>query len=550
MTELDDHELLAEYARTESEAAFAALVARYVNLVYSAARRFTGNPHHAEEITQAVFIILARKAGGLRRGTVLSGWLYQTARLTAANFVKGEIRRQRREQEAYMQSTLTEPEPAAWEQIAPLLDEAMGRLGETDRNAIVLRFFENKTAREVAATLKLNEAAAHKRVNRAVDKLRKIFSMRGVTLSATLIAGAVAANSVQAAPTGLAATVAATSAKGTLISATITTLVKGTMKTMTWLKLKFAAGVGVAALLAGGAATVAISQTGGGDKPTAQEIAGKSRDAYAALSSYSDSGTVVFEMAGQNTTNTFNTRLQRPNLYRIDWTQGTGLKGVVWSDGSGDYLQIMPGVPVTPGALAAITAAGRENNAKPQRMQNMKTALTQAAGLSYSAASTIPGAFFNQDLGDVFVAPVASGRHPLQKENDAKVGDVDCYVVSSVMDFSKIPDNKGKPGTASTMLWIGKRDFLIHQCRTKYVEKVDSSASSDQAIDEAIKKSLKMQNKPATPEAIAAMRPQMKEIMKQVQTTLKSSFESGIVFTQTHENISVNQKFLPSDFAR
>ena len=110
MTELDDHELLAEYARTESEAAFAALVARYVNLVYSAALRFTGNPHHAEEITQAVFIILARKAGGLRRGTVLSGWLYQTARLTAANFVKGEIRRQRREQEAYMQSTLTEPE--------------------------------------------------------------------------------------------------------------------------------------------------------------------------------------------------------------------------------------------------------------------------------------------------------------------------------------------------------------------------------------------------------------------------------------------------------
>jgi RNA polymerase sigma factor (sigma-70 family) len=173
MTELDDHELLAEFARNESEAAFAALIARYVNLVYSAALRFTGNPHHAEEITQAVFIILARKAGSLRRGTVLSGWLYQTARLTAANFVKGEIRRQRREQEAYMQSTLSEPETAAWEQIAPLLDEAMGRLGETDRNAIVLRFFENKTAQEVGAKLKLNEAAAHKRVNRAVDKLRK-----------------------------------------------------------------------------------------------------------------------------------------------------------------------------------------------------------------------------------------------------------------------------------------------------------------------------------------------------------------------------------------
>ena len=548
MTELGDHELLVQYARSESEAAFTALVARYVNLVYSAALRFTGNPHHAEEITQAVFIILARKAGSLGRGTVLSGWLYQTARLTAANFVKGEIRRQRREQEAYMQSTLTEPDTAAWEQIAPLLDEAMGCLGETDRNAVVLRFFENKTAEEAGALLKLNTAAAHKRVNRALEKLRKFFINRGVTLPATLIAGAVAANSVQAAPAGLVVTVTAAAAKGALISATITTLVKGTMKTMAWLQLKFAAGVGVAALLAGGAATVAISQTGGGDKPTAQEIAQKSRDAYTALSSYSDSGTVVSEIAGQNVTTTFNTRLQRPNLYRIDWTQGTGLSGVVWSGGSGDYLQIMPGVPVTPGALAAIIAAGQENNAKPQRMQNMKTALTRATGLSGSAASTIPGAFFNQDLGDVFVAPVASGRHPLQKEKDAKVGNVDCYVVSSVLDFSKIPDNKGKPGTASTMLWIGKRDFLIHQCRTKYVEKVDSNALSDQAIDEAIKKSLEMQNKPATPEAIAAMRPQMKAIMKQVQSTLKSGFESGIVFTQTHENIVVNKQFSPSDF--
>src|ERR1019366_5693776 len=161
MPELDDHELLAEFARTESEAAFAALVARYVNLVYSAGLRFAGNPHHAEEITQAVFIILARKAGTLGPKTILSGWLYQTARLTAANVVKGETRRQHREQEAYMQSSLTEPDAAAWQQLAPHLDEAMGRLGETDRNAIVLRFFENKTAREVGAVLKLTEAAAH-----------------------------------------------------------------------------------------------------------------------------------------------------------------------------------------------------------------------------------------------------------------------------------------------------------------------------------------------------------------------------------------------------
>jgi len=261
MTELDDHELLADYARTGSEAAFAVLVARYVNLVHSAAWRFTGNPHHAEEITQAVFIILARKAGGLRRGTVLSGWLYQTARLTAANFVKGEIRRQRREQEAYMQSILTEPEPAAWKQIAPLLDEAMGWLGETDRNAIVLRFFENKTARQVAAALKLNEAAAHKRVDRALEKLHRYFARRGVSSTTAIIAGAISANSVQAAPMALAKSVTAVAvAKGAAASTSTLTLIKGALKIMAWTKAKTAIVVGTSVLLAAGTTSVVISK--------------------------------------------------------------------------------------------------------------------------------------------------------------------------------------------------------------------------------------------------------------------------------------------------
>jgi hypothetical protein len=295
---------------------------------------------------------------------------------------------------------------------------------------------------------------------------------------------------------------------------------------MTWLKNIGAVGVGAAALMTGGAARMAISQASGGDPVTAQEIVGTSRTAYAALSSYSDSGTAVSEFAGQKNTLTFNIRLQRPNHYRIDWTQGTESKGVIWCDGSGDYF------------LA--TTAGQQENAKPQRMQNMKHAFAQAAGLSFSCASTISRLFFDQGLGDLFTAPVASGLCPLQKEKDGNVGDVSCYVVSGVMDSSKQPE-KGKPGTAFTMLWIGKKDFLIHQSRMKYVEKLDSSAAtSEEAIDEAIKKALETQNKPATPQAIAAMRPQMEAIMKRVQTTLKSGFESGVVITQTHENIVVN----------
>ncbi|MGA2662264.1 MAG: sigma-70 family RNA polymerase sigma factor [Verrucomicrobiota bacterium] len=254
MTEANDQQLLAEYAWSESEESFTALVARHVNLVYSAALRFTGNPHHAEEITQAVFIVLARKAGRLRPGTVLAGWLYQTARLTAANFVRGEARRLHREREAYMQSntpsTSNEPDAAAWERMAPLLDEAMGLLGETDRNAVVLRFFENKTAREVAAALKLTEAAAHRRMSRALEKLRDFFSKRGVALSAAAIAGAMSANCVQAAPGGLAAAMAI----GTVAGGSIAALATGTIKAMTWAKIKPAIAVGVSAL----AVTMAI----------------------------------------------------------------------------------------------------------------------------------------------------------------------------------------------------------------------------------------------------------------------------------------------------
>lgn len=254
MAELTDHELLNEFARSESEEAFAALVARHVNLVYSTALRFTGNAHHAEEITQAVFVILARKAGGLSPRVVLSGWLYQAARLTAANFVKGEMRRQRREQEAYMHSTLNEPDTAAWEQIAPLLDDAMGWLDETDRNAVVLRFFENKTAAEVGAALQLSEAAAHKRTSRALEKLRRFFSSHGVSSTTAILGGAISGHSVQTAPGALAKSVTAmVLAKGAASASTLT-VIQGALKTMAWTKAKtvvVAAAATVIALAAG-----------------------------------------------------------------------------------------------------------------------------------------------------------------------------------------------------------------------------------------------------------------------------------------------------------
>jgi RNA polymerase sigma factor (sigma-70 family) len=218
----DDLTLVREFATRQSEPAFTALVERHIGLVHSAALRQTGDAHLAEEITQAVFIILARKAATLGPRTILSAWLYRTTRYAAADALRQQRRRAAREQEAYMQSTLKADGDTAspatdetvWQQLAPRLDDALNELGETDRAALVLRFFENKTAREMAAALRMTEDAAQKRVTRALEKLRTRLLKHGVTLTTTVIASAVASNAIQAAPVGLAATISAAEIAG------------------------------------------------------------------------------------------------------------------------------------------------------------------------------------------------------------------------------------------------------------------------------------------------------------------------------------------------
>lgn len=261
MPELDDITLLREYAEKDSQTAFAELVKRYLNLVYSTALRSTGTPHAAEEIAQVVFIILAKKAGRLRGSVVLSGWLYHTARLTAANYLRTETRRQKREQEAHMQSQLNETGSDPWQQIAPLLEPAMDALSEQDRNLIVLRFFEDKSSREIAGVLGVQESAAKKRVTRAVERLRAFFAGRGVVLTAGTIACAVSAHSVQAAPAGLAISITtAAAAKGAASGGLTPALVKTTIKIMAWTKAKTAMLMAAGVLLAAGTATVSVKE--------------------------------------------------------------------------------------------------------------------------------------------------------------------------------------------------------------------------------------------------------------------------------------------------
>jgi len=245
-----DHELLRHFARTNSGDAFAELVQRHVNLVYSAAlRQVNRDGHLAQDVAQTVFTDLARKAGSLAPRDNLAGWLYTSAHFAAAKTVRGENRRRDRE-EKFMREPTNETAPDAdWEKIRPTLDDAMHELKESDRAAILLRYFENRPFAEVGARLGLNENAARMRVERALEKLRAVFTKRGITTAATL-ASVISANAIQVAPTGLATT---------LTAASLTTAGTGTftlLKIMTATKLKLA----VSAVLIASAATAIVTQ--------------------------------------------------------------------------------------------------------------------------------------------------------------------------------------------------------------------------------------------------------------------------------------------------
>ena len=259
-------ELLGRYDREGSEEAFAALVQRHINLVYSVALRHVRIAAHAEEITQVVFVILARQATRLRSDTVLEGWLYETTRLASLNFLRGERRRQWREQEAYMESTRQETsDVAVWHQLAPMLDAGIAQLGKKDRDAVILRFFKEKNLSEVAITMEVTEAAAQRRVHRALEKLRRYFNAHGVNLTTVAIAKSISDHSIHTAPTALAKSVTAVAvAKGASAAASTSTLAKGALKLMAWTKIKTAVvGVGILLLAGTGAAIVKTSVPAG-----------------------------------------------------------------------------------------------------------------------------------------------------------------------------------------------------------------------------------------------------------------------------------------------
>ncbi len=217
----DNQNWLAEYTQTGSDAAFRELVTRYVDLVYSTALRSVGgDAHRAEDVAQMVFVNLARVARTLPPDVKLGGWLHRDTCFTAATLMRGERRRQARERQAAEMNALQSHPETDYSLLAPVLDEAINELDETDRSAILLRFFEQNNFRSVGEALGSNEDAARMRVNRALEKLEDHLKRRGVTIAAASLGVVLSANAVQAAPVGLAVTI---STAATLIGTTLAT---------------------------------------------------------------------------------------------------------------------------------------------------------------------------------------------------------------------------------------------------------------------------------------------------------------------------------------
>src|SRR6267143_1158736 len=245
-----DTELLRNYAHDRSESAFTELVQRHINLVYSAALRDArGDAGLAEDITQAVFVELARKASSLVQHPALAGWLYTCVRRMTANVRRADDRRQRREQEAQTMNELlsSAPSDSVWRQVQPVLDDAMHELNETERIAVVLRFFEDRSLKEVGLALGINENAARMRLDRALEKLQSLLAKRGVTSTAAGLAAAIVAGAVASAPTGLAASVV-TGALAVTASTSATALIAFKLMTMTKLKIGVISAIAVAGL--------------------------------------------------------------------------------------------------------------------------------------------------------------------------------------------------------------------------------------------------------------------------------------------------------------
>jgi RNA polymerase sigma factor (sigma-70 family) len=233
----EDGELLRRYAENRDEGAFAELARRHLDLVYSAALRQVRDAQMAEDVAQMVFLKLARKAASLSNLPVLPGWLHADTRLTALQVLRAQRRRTAREA---VQMEAKEATTAEWEEMRPVIDEALAELETGERDAVLLRFFGDRSFAEIGELLRLAPDAARMRVNRALEKLRAALARRGIKTTTAALGAALLANASPATPLPIA----------TNISRSLTASLRGVTRTGFWRR---------GPVVAGGALTAAAA---------------------------------------------------------------------------------------------------------------------------------------------------------------------------------------------------------------------------------------------------------------------------------------------------
>lgn len=248
----DDTELLRHYVESGSEAAFTEFVGRHLSLVYFTALRGTGGDTAlAQDIAQAVFTTVARKARTLLTHPTLTGWLHMTTRYAAARAIRNERTRRRYEQKAAMHDEITAGAESEWEKLRPVIDEALGELEACDRDAILVRFFEGRAFAEMGAAWEISQDGARMRVERALDKLRAALARRGIASMPTALAAVLTAQGALAAPAGMVAAVSATALTTASVAAATAGGAAAFLNIMSGTKIILGATAAVALLVTG-----------------------------------------------------------------------------------------------------------------------------------------------------------------------------------------------------------------------------------------------------------------------------------------------------------
>ena len=246
---MNDHDLIRDFAATRSEQAFRRLVDRHCDLVYSVARRVTGDADLSRDVSQQVFCKLATKPSSIPADLPLVAWLHRTTRSLAVDLVRSEQARRNRETHTH-ESMQSEPSPD-WSRLEPVIDALIDQLPEADRRAVILRYYEKRSHGAIGAALGLSEEAARKRLDRALEKLRELLAKRGIATTSAALATILPVHAITPAPAGLASSLSSTALSAAAIAATETTIIATIMSH----KAAFA---GASLLLLAGVTAVAV----------------------------------------------------------------------------------------------------------------------------------------------------------------------------------------------------------------------------------------------------------------------------------------------------